>query len=150
MTLEDLEGLGFAIPIGDPVDQAERFVGLVNDRCGGIHGRKLDLTSSKRRRSRPRARTRPRSRRPRASRRPKTTSAVFAFSGSGWGGQGGAACVTGAHDTVYLTTYNISQEDLEGADNRLYSFTLSSADGLEYLARRLDEQGRSRARRSAS
>ena len=30
------------------------------------------------------------------------------------------------------------EEDLAGADNRLYSFTLSSADGLEYLARRLD------------
>src|SRR4029077_7449811 len=67
--------------------------------------------------------------------------AVFAFSGSGWGGQGGAACVTGAHDSVYLTTYNISQEDLEGADNRLYSFTLSSGDGLEYPARRVESKG---------
>ena len=44
VTLEDLEALGFAIPIGDPADQAERFVGLINDRCGGINGRKLDLS----------------------------------------------------------------------------------------------------------
>ena len=66
---------------------------------------------------------------------------MFAFSGSGWGGQGGAACVTDAHDTIYLTTYNVTQEDIAGADNRLYSTTVSSADGLEYLARTLDEQG---------
>ena len=43
VTLEDLEALGFAIPIGDPADQAKKFVGLINDRCGGINGRKLDL-----------------------------------------------------------------------------------------------------------
>ena len=44
VTLEDLEGIGFAIPIGDPADQAEKFVGLINDRCGGINGRKIDLS----------------------------------------------------------------------------------------------------------
>ena len=44
VTLEDLEAIGFAIPIGDPADQAETFVDIINDRCGGIHGRKLDLS----------------------------------------------------------------------------------------------------------
>jgi hypothetical protein len=43
VTLEDLAGIGFAIPIGDPADQARRFVDIINNRCGGIHGRKLDL-----------------------------------------------------------------------------------------------------------
>ena len=66
---------------------------------------------------------------------------MFAFSGSGWGGQGGAGCVTDAHDTIFLTTYNITPEEVAAAGNRLYSLGVSSADGLEYLARTLDSQG---------
>jgi hypothetical protein len=141
VTLEDLEGLGFAIPIGDPADQAERFVDIINDRCGGINGRTLDLSLVE---APPIA---PEGQDPNAVAQAacigatEDNDAVFAFSGSGWGGQGGAACVTGAHDTIYLTTYNVTQEDLAGADNRLYSVTVSSADGLEYLARTLDQQG---------
>jgi hypothetical protein len=141
VTLEDLTDLGFSIPIGNPVDQAQRFVGLVNDRCGGINGRKLKLSLVEAPPLAPSGQDPASVAQAACIKATEDQDAVFAFSGSGWGGQGGASCVTGAHDTVYLTTYNISQEDLEGADNRLYSFTLSSADGLEYLARRLVEKG---------
>jgi hypothetical protein len=141
VTLEDLASLGFAIPIGDPVDQAKRYVGLVNDRCGGINGRKLKLSLVEAPPLAPSGQDPASVAQAACIQATEDDHAVFAFSGSGWGGQGGAACVTGAHDTVYLTTYNISQEDLAGADNRLYSFTLSSADGLTYLARRLVSQG---------
>jgi Periplasmic binding protein len=141
VTLEDLEGLGFAIPIGDPADQVEKFVGLVNDRCGGVNGRKLDLSLVE---APPLA---PEGQDPNAVAQAACISAtedhkaVFAFSGSGWGGQGGAGCVTDAHNTIFLTTYNITQEDIKNAGNRLYSLALSSAKGLEYLARTLDKQG---------
>jgi hypothetical protein len=140
VTLEDLEGLGFAIPIGDPADQAERFVGIVNDRCGGINGRKLDLSLVE---AAPLAQGDPAAEAEAACiEATEDNNAVFAFSGSGWGGQGGAACVTGGeHNTIYITTYNVSQEDLAGSENRLYSTTVSSADGLEYLARTLDADG---------
>jgi hypothetical protein len=141
VTLEDLQDLGFAIPIGDPADQVKRFVGLINDRCGGINGRKLDLSLVE---APPLA---PAGEDPNAIAQAACISAtedhkaVFAFSGSGWGGQGGAACVTDAHDTIYLTTYNITQDEIKNAGNRLYSLALSSADGLEYLARTLNDQG---------
>jgi hypothetical protein len=141
VTLEDLADLGFAIPIGDPADQAERFVGLINDRCGGINGRTLDLSLVEAPPIAPEGQDPNSVAQQACIRATEDNDAVFAFSGSGWGGQGGATCVTGAHDTTYLTTYNITQEDLAEAGNRLYSTTLSSADGLEYLARTLDEQG---------
>ena len=141
VTLEDLEDLGFAIPIGDPADQAEKFVGIINDRCGGIHGRQLDLSLVEAPPIAPEGQDPNSVAQAACIGATEDNNAVFAFSGSGWGGQGGASCVTDAHDTVYLTTYNVTQEDLAGADNRLYSTTVSSADGLEYLARTLDEQG---------
>jgi hypothetical protein len=141
VTLEDLEGLGFAIPIGDPKDQAERFVGIVNDRCGGINGRQLDLSLAEAPPVAPSGQDPSAIAQAACIEATEDNEAVFAFSGSGWGGQGGAGCVSGDHDTVYLTTYNITGDDLAGAENRLYSMALSSTDGLEYLARTLHAQG---------
>ena len=41
--LEDLEGLGFAVPVGDPKEIFEVFIDYINEECGGIRGRMLDL-----------------------------------------------------------------------------------------------------------
>ena len=41
--LEDLTGLGFAVPVGDPKEIFEVFVDYINEECGGIRGRMLDL-----------------------------------------------------------------------------------------------------------
>ncbi len=42
--LEDLESIGFAVPIGDPTKMFETFVWYVNNVCGGVNGRMLDLS----------------------------------------------------------------------------------------------------------
>jgi hypothetical protein len=141
VTLEDLEPLGFAIPLGDQVDQAEKFVGIINDRCGGIHGRRIDLSIVEAAPLAPSGEDPAAIAQAACIEATEDNNAVFAYSGSRWGGQGGAACVTEAHDTIYLTTYNVTRQEFENAGNRLYSLALSSADGLEYMARVLDEQG---------
>ena len=41
--LEDLTGLGFAVPVGDPKEIFEVFIDYINKECGGIRGRMLDL-----------------------------------------------------------------------------------------------------------
>ncbi len=41
--LEDLTGLGFAVPVGDPKEIFEVFIDYINGECGGIRGRMLDL-----------------------------------------------------------------------------------------------------------
>ena len=41
--LEDLTGLGFAVPVGDPKKIFEVFIDYINEECGGIRGRMLDL-----------------------------------------------------------------------------------------------------------
>ncbi len=122
-------------------DQANKFVGLINDRCGGINGRKLDLHLVEAPPLAPAGQDPAAVAQAACIEATEDDNAVIAYSGSGWGGQGGAACVTGAHDTVYITTYNLSQEDIAGADNRLYSLALGSADGLEGLARTVKAKG---------
>lgn len=41
--LEGLADIGFATPIGDPTKMFETFVWYVNNVCGGVNGRMLDL-----------------------------------------------------------------------------------------------------------
>lgn len=42
--LEDLADIGFSTPVGDPTKMFETFVWYVNNVCGGVNGRMLDLS----------------------------------------------------------------------------------------------------------
>jgi len=141
VTLEDLEGIGFAIPIGEPADQVETFVNIVNERCGGIHGRMLDLSLVEAPPLAPAGQDPAAIAEAACIEATEDNQAVFAFSGSGWGGQGGASCVVGDHDTIFLTTYTISPDDLAVSENRLYSVAHSPEQALRYLAKTLDADG---------
>jgi len=41
--IEEIVEMGFAAPVGDPTDMFEVFTRIVNDRCGGVWGRRIDL-----------------------------------------------------------------------------------------------------------
>ena len=40
---EELVNLGFGVDIGDPTDMFDTFTRIVNERCGGVWGRRIDL-----------------------------------------------------------------------------------------------------------
>ena len=40
---EEIVALGFAADIGDPTDMFDTFTRIVNERCGGVWGRQIDL-----------------------------------------------------------------------------------------------------------
>ena len=41
--IEELIGLGLGVDVGDPADMFEVFTRIVNERCGGVWGRQIDL-----------------------------------------------------------------------------------------------------------
>ena len=41
--IEEIVNLGFAAPVGDPTDMFDTFTRIVNERCGGVWGRKIDV-----------------------------------------------------------------------------------------------------------
>ena len=41
--IEDLVGLGLGVEVGDPTDMFDTFTRIVNERCGGVWGRRIDL-----------------------------------------------------------------------------------------------------------
>lgn len=133
--LEDLEGIGFAVDIGDPADQAETFVKVVNEECGGIHGRQLDLNtiemevpglSSDADADAQRV----------CIEASEDQKAVFTYSLSGAGGAL-VGCLTGAHDVIFTTTYAITESDLEQSEGRLFSVNHSSSDIMRIAVKQL-------------
>ena len=41
--IEELIGLGLGVDVGDPTDMFDTFTRIVNERCGGVWGRRIDL-----------------------------------------------------------------------------------------------------------
>ncbi|MCY3785476.1 MAG: ABC transporter substrate-binding protein, partial [bacterium] len=41
--IEEVVDMGFAAPVGDPTDMFDTFTRIVNERCGGVRGRSIDL-----------------------------------------------------------------------------------------------------------
>jgi hypothetical protein len=140
VTLEDLAGLGFAVDVGDQNDITKTYVDLINDRCGGINGRKLELqtvevpaipsggqdTSSVAQAA--------------CIQAAEDQNAVFAWSTTGFGNVG-IPCLTQAHDVIFTTSYTVSSEDLANGGSRLYSTGLSGEQQLTYMARDLFKSG---------
>jgi Periplasmic binding protein len=140
VTLEDLAGLGFAVDVGDQNDIARTYVDLINERCGGIHGRTLELSTVE-------VPAIPSGGQDTSSvaqaaciEAAEDQDAVFAWSTSGFGNVG-IPCLTQAHDVVFMTSYTVSSEDLANGGSRLYSTGLSGEQQLTYMARDLYKSG---------
>lgn len=138
VTLEDLAGLGFAVPVGDTADQVERYAELINERCGGIHGRRLRIELTEY---------------PAIPRDDATLvaqeqcikvtedhEAAIAVSSSGAGGLL-TRCLTSQNDVIFLTTAQLPEDEIDAAGDRLYSLAISSTDALEHALRTLADQG---------
>jgi len=132
---EIIKKIGFAYDYGDAVDQVNTFVGLINDECGGIDGRKIvvhDILQPV----------------PGLSGDPqlqaqesctkivKDFNSIAAFSNTGIGDPL-AQCVTGPNPVMYIGTYDFSEQDFKQSHGRLFSFNHSPTDILTYAARAL-------------
>ncbi|TPW15307.1 MAG: hypothetical protein FD127_855 [Acidimicrobiaceae bacterium] len=131
--LEDLVSIGFGLDNGDAADQVQTFVDVINEQCGGINGRMLDLSMVE---------ESPLSGDPALDARTDCTTiaedehAVAAFSFTGIG-QPLASCLTTENDVIYLTTYDVSKSEFDQAGGRLFSVNHGPADILTYAVRQV-------------
>jgi hypothetical protein len=140
VTLEDLAGLGFAVDVGDQNDITRTYVDLINERCGGINGRRLELSTVEVPAIPPGGQDTSSVAQAACIEAAEDQEAVFAWSTSGFGNVG-IPCLTQAHDVVFTTSYTVSSEDLANGGSRLYSTGLSGEQQLTYMARDLYESG---------
>ena len=127
--LEDLTGLGFAVPVGDPKEMFEVFIDYINERCGGIRGRMLDLGYVEADVFGPDVDV---SRNAACLAMTEDFDAVIVMNSSGFGGTA-VLCLTEEQRTVYIGIGGPPEEFVARADGLLVSMAPSAEEYLRFL-----------------
>ncbi len=129
--LEELEGIGFAVPVGDPKEMFETFTKVINEECNGIWGRKIDLQlvevsalggggvdiDTLRNQA--------------CIEATEDKNAVIVVNTTGF--QGTATLCIAEHDTLFLTTQGNPRDFHEQANGLLYSLSPVAEDSLSNM-----------------
>jgi hypothetical protein len=135
-TLEKLKDIGFAVEVGDTAAMFEAFVNEVNENCGGIRGRKLDLGMSE---FNPLGDFVAESNAA-CVEATEDRQAVVALNSSGFQGPA-VLCLTEEHDTILITTQGLSTEFAERSSGRLFTLDAGLNESLTALAKYAIDNG---------
>jgi len=133
--LEMLIDIGFGVEVGDPADMFEKLVGVINDECGGIRGRQLDLGLSEWS--------------PLAGddgvlaacvEATEDRDTVIAMNSTGAQGPG-VLCMTEENQTPFITTQGLSEEFMARSEGRLVTLDASLETMLTSLANYANDEG---------
>ena len=133
LDLTELPG-DFAVDLGPWSNYYEVFVDYINEECGGINGRMLDLTFYEigpldldERRA--------------ACIQATEDDGNFIVNNPN-GFQGDAVtCISDTNETLFLTTQGQATEQYDASDSRLWTAGLSFSQGLEAMVLDLDDRG---------
>ena len=125
-TLEDLAGMGFAVPVGDTTKMFETFTWVVNNLCGGVNGRQIDLRIVEVPAS---------GNDVDAQRNAACIQAIEDFNGvilmNSSGFQGSAnLCIVEEHETAFISTQAQTEEYVARSDGRLIMMSLTLEEAL--------------------
>jgi hypothetical protein len=136
-TLEDLEAIGFAVPVGNTTDMFETFVRVINEQCGGINGRQIDLQLVE---VPPTSANIDADRRNACIKATEDLNAPIVLNSSGF--QGSALlCITEEHETILFTSTSGEDDWVDRSGGRLISHAPTLNENVRYLARYLGESG---------
>ena len=136
-TLEDLAGLGFATPVGDTTKMFETFTWVVNNLCGGVNGRQIDLQIVEMPAS---------GNDVDAQRNAGCIQATEDFNGvilmNSSGFQGSAnLCIVEEHETAFISTQAQTEEYVARSDGRLIMMSLTLEEALRLASSVLIDSG---------
>ncbi len=135
--LEDLTGLGFAVPVGDPKEIFEVFIDYINEECGGIRGRMLDLGYVE---ADVLGADVDGSRNAACLAMTEDFDAVVVMNSTGFGGTANL-CLTEEQQTIFISTSGQPEEFLARADDLLVSMAPSSEENLRFMVSDLLSSG---------
>ncbi|NNE73636.1 MAG: ABC transporter substrate-binding protein, partial [Acidimicrobiales bacterium] len=127
--LEDFEGIGFGIPVGDPTAMWTAFADFVNEECGGVRGRMINMThidvavlgaevDAQRRTACVEA--------------TEDRNAVIVTNSTGFQGTAVLCIVEGA-ETIFITTQGVPREYYDRSGGRLITVSPTLEESLQYL-----------------
>ncbi len=135
--LEDLTGIGFAVPVGDPKEMYEVFVDYINEQCGGIRGRMLDLGYAE---ADVLGADVDGSRNAACLAMTEDFGAVIVMNSTGFGGTANL-CLTEEQQTAFISNSGQPEEFLERAGGLLITMNPSSEETLRFMVSDLLSSG---------
>ena len=135
--LEDLASFGFFTPVGDPTKMFETYVWYVNNVCGGVNGRMLDLGLVEVPGNAPELDA---LRNAACIEATEDRNAVIVLNSSGF--QGSASlCLVEDHYSAFISTQGQRQEWVDRGEGRLVTLSPTLDESGRFLIQRLLETG---------
>ncbi len=128
--LEDAVDIGFGIPVGDVEDMFQVLTAYINEECGGIRGRLIDLRTIEVPLFGPTTQT---DRNAACLQATEDFDAVMIVNSSGF--QGSATlCIVEEKETIFVSTQGQPDEFMERSGGRLVSMSTTNSENLEFAA----------------
>ncbi len=137
--LEQLEDIGFGVPVGDPVDMFEAFVAAIND-CGGIRGRLIDLQTVEVDALGGEGADIDALRNAACIEATEDVPGVIVMNSSGFQGSANL-CLVEEAGVAFISTQGQTEEYMVRGADRLVSLSQTSEESVEFLARDLVAAG---------
>jgi len=135
--LEDAIEIGFGIPVGDPAHMFDVFVDYVNNECGGVRGRQIDLHLIEVPLFGPTVET---DRNAACVEAIEDENAVIIVNSSGF--QGSATlCMVEEKDTIFISTQGQTDEFMQRSNGNLITMSLTFDEALQLSAKHLLSTG---------
>ncbi len=135
--LEDFAAIGFGTDVGDPAEMFETLVAVVNEQCGGVRGRTIDLHTIH---VNVLGDTLDEERNAACIEAIEDHDAVIVMNSSGF--QGSATlCMVEVHETPFITVQPQPEEFMERSGDRLITMTPTAEESLGWLALDLINRG---------
>ena len=135
--LEDLVAFGFATGVGDVAEMFDTFTAVVNEQCGGVRGRLIDMHTFE---IAVAGDTVDQEGNAACIEATEDHHAVIVLGTSGFPGSG-ALCIVEDQETALLTGSTMPEEFMRRGEDRLISLDPTAEDQLRWLALDLIQRG---------
>jgi ABC-type branched-subunit amino acid transport system substrate-binding protein len=143
--LEQLEQIGFALPLGNNNEMYRVFTEYINEKCGGIRGRKISYQMVEVNAQSP---TLDADRRAACIKITEDLKAPIALNNSGFAGTG-LECLTVEHDTIFITSTSGTTQTTKDSKGRMASIAPTLSEYTKFLGDDLVKQGTLKDKRIA-
>ena len=136
--LEDLAGIGFGVPVGNVAEMFDTFTAVVNEQCGGVRGRMIELHTIELE-----AIPGPNvdeDRNAACIQAIEDYKGVILLNSSGFQGSANL-CIVEEHQTAFISTQGQSEEFMRRGEDRLISVSPTLEESVRWLAADLADRG---------
>ena len=135
--LEDFAAMGFAVPVGNVAEMFDTFTSVVNEQCGGVRGRMIELHTIE---LEVLGATVDEDRNAACIQAIEDHKGVILLNSSGFQGSANL-CIVEEHQTAFISTQGQSEEFMRRGEDRLISVSPTLEESVRWLAADLADRG---------